>query len=269
MAGTGSHDGPVKGPEDAALEGLKSALVLMVDDDPTSFDVLEMFLEAEGYRELVKLSDSRKALAMIAGLEPDVVLLNLGMPHVSGLEILAAMQRDPALRAIPVLIITGSNDPERKRRALELGAADFLAKPVDPSELALRLRNTLASRAYRDGEPVRTVESASAMAPARDPQGSEDRIRTIVDTFLGRLRPRLDAMAASLASSDFAGVAELAHWLKGAAGTVGLHEFTEPAAELGRLAREGNAEPMGALVGQLRRMAARAERRDEGRGAPS
>ena len=65
-------------------EGLKSAVVLMVDDEPSTLEVLAIFLHAEGYRDVVKVTDPRKALEMIASLEPDVVLLNLGMPHVSG-----------------------------------------------------------------------------------------------------------------------------------------------------------------------------------------
>ena len=247
--------------DDSVLEGLKSAVVLMVDDEPTTLEVLEIFLHAEGYRDVVKVTDPRKALEMIASLEPDVVLLNLGMPHVSGLEILAAMQDDPKLRSIPALIITGSNDPALKRQALELGAADFLAKPVDPSELTLRLKNTLASRAYREGEGPGPVRSASPplAVPAEAP--TEERIRTIVDTFLGRLRPRLDQMEACLGANDFEGVGELAHWLKGAGGTVGLHEFTGPAAILGRLAGEHRAEPMARVIENLRVMAAEAEHR--------
>ena len=249
--------------EDAAIEGLKSAVILMVDDEPTTLDVIEMFLHGEGYRELVKVTDPRKTFEMIAGLRPDVVLLNLMMPDVSGLEILTAMRQDPSLRDIPAIIITGSTDAALKRQALELGAADFLSKPVDPSELALRLRNTLATRAWRDGkDPPRAAATRTRIPPEPTP-GGEDRIRTIVDTFLERLHPRLGAMEASLELGDFSGLASLAHWLKGAAGTVGLHEFTEPAEALGRLAREGRAEPIGSVLRKLRRMAAEAEYGDE------
>jgi len=241
---------------DAALEGLKSAVVVMVDDEPTTLEVLEMFLQGEGYRELVKITDPRKAFEQIADLEPDVVLLNLMMPHVSGLEILAAMQAHTSLRTIPVLIITGSSDPDVKRRALEFGAADFLGKPIDPSELSLRLRNTLAARAYREGGVLeRRSAAAPTLQPSPTPQADEGRIRTIVDTFRERLQPRLDVMEASLQQGDFAGLAALAHWLKGAAGTVGLHEFTAPAEVLGRLARQQRPKEISALIAQLRSLA--------------
>jgi diguanylate cyclase (GGDEF)-like protein len=123
---------------------------MMVDDEPTTLDVLEMFLEGEGYRNLVRSSESPRALALLAEHCPDVLLLDLMMPEVGGLEILQAMRDDEALRRIPVIILTSATDAATKLRALEFGATDFLAKPVDSSELALRLRNTLAAKAYQD-----------------------------------------------------------------------------------------------------------------------
>jgi len=96
------------------------------------------------------VEDSRVAVLTAAEHRPDVVLLDLVMPHVGGLEVLAEMRRHPLLAFTPVVILTSSTDPETKLKALELGATDFLAKPVDPSELALRLRNTLTVKAYQD-----------------------------------------------------------------------------------------------------------------------
>ncbi len=127
-----------------------SATLLMVDDEPTTIDVIEMFLQAEGYERLIPVTDSRRAFATIAEERPDVVLLDLNMPEVGGLEILQAMRADEALEHVPVIILTSSADADTKLQALELGANDFLAKPVDPSELVLRLRNTLAAKAYQD-----------------------------------------------------------------------------------------------------------------------
>ena len=132
------------------LAGGRSATIMIVDDEPTTIDVLEMFLEGEGYRNLIRLSESTRAMDLLAERRPDVVLLDLTMPKVGGLEILRAMRADESLCRIPVLILTSSTDAATKHEALELGATDFLAKPVDPSELALRLRNTLAANAHQD-----------------------------------------------------------------------------------------------------------------------
>lgn len=236
----------------------KSAHVLMVDDESTTLEVMEMLLHAQGYREITCCSDPRKAFDTIAELEPDVVLLNLRMPHVSGLEILAGMREQAALAAIPVLIMTGSSDATLKRRALDLGAADFLSKPVDESELALRLRNILAARGHRDGRPS---TAPSPLRPPRhaSPADAADRIRTIADTFLDRLMVRLDVMDSKLGDEDFDGLGDLAHWLRGAAGTVGLDQFTEHAEELGRAARDDDASRVDATLRELRTLATRAK----------
>ena len=129
---------------DGPREGRKSSLIMMVDDEPTTLDVLKMFLQGEGYENFVATTDSREALDLLKAENPDVVLMDLMMPHVNGLEILRSIRDDASLKHIPVLILTSSTDAETKLQALELGATDFLGKPVDPSELALRLRNTLA-----------------------------------------------------------------------------------------------------------------------------
>lgn len=131
-------------------DALKRSTIMMVDDEPTTLEVLELFLRGEGYENFVVTSDSTGALELLRREKPDVLISDLIMPGVTGLELLGAIRRDPELRHVPVLILTSSTEAETKLRALELGATDFLAKPVDPSELALRLRNTLAAKAYHD-----------------------------------------------------------------------------------------------------------------------
>ena len=131
-------------------ESQRNALIMMVDDEPTTIEVLRMFLEDAGYRNFVTTSDSREAINLIGSRHPDVVLLDLMMPHVGGFDILSAMRADAQMRHTPVIMLTSSVDGGTKLTALELGATDFLGKPVDPSELALRLRNTLTAKAHQD-----------------------------------------------------------------------------------------------------------------------
>ncbi len=127
-----------------------AATIMMVDDEPTTLEVLEEFLRGEGYTNIVTTCDSRKALVMLRAKNPDVLLLDLVMPDVGGMEILRSMRERETLQHTPVIILTSSSDPQTKLEALELGVRDFLAKTVDPSELALRLHNTLAAKAFRD-----------------------------------------------------------------------------------------------------------------------
>jgi diguanylate cyclase (GGDEF)-like protein len=135
---------------DADAEQADSPVVMMVDDEPLNIEVLQTFLEEAGYREFISVTEPEKALTLLAERHPDVLLLDLVMPGMSGFEILERMRVDETLRHIPVIVLTSSTDAETKLKALELGATDFLGKPTDPSELALRLRNTLSAKAYRD-----------------------------------------------------------------------------------------------------------------------
>ena len=124
--------------------------IMMVDDEPIILETLQMFLEDAGYDNFITTTEPKKALNMVVLKKPDVVLLDVMMPEITGLDILKQMRSKEALKHIPTIILTSATDPETKLQALELGATDFLAKPVDPSELALRLRNTLAAKAYQD-----------------------------------------------------------------------------------------------------------------------
>jgi class 3 adenylate cyclase len=133
-----------------ALGGLRDALVMMVDDDPLVIDLTQAFLQRAGYRRFVSTSDATAAIAMLLRELPDVLLLDLNMPRVSGFDVLGSMRSDPVLKHIPAIVLTSADDAETRLQALDLGATDFLRKPVDPSELALRLRNTLAAKAHRE-----------------------------------------------------------------------------------------------------------------------
>ena len=136
--------------DSAAMSGVDNALVMMVDDEQSLIDLTREFLEEAGYRRFVSTADASSAIAMLLRERPDVLLLDIKMPRVTGLDILGSMQADPALKHIPAIVLTSADDAGTKLAALELGASDFLRKPVDPSELALRLRNTQAAKAHKE-----------------------------------------------------------------------------------------------------------------------
>lgn len=138
-----------------------NALVMMVDDEPLTIDVTRVHLLDAGYSRFTSTTDPLQALDMIERTRPDVLLLDLMMPGISGLEILALMEERGLLRFVPTIMLTGSRDPANKLKALSLGVSEFLMKPLDPSELVLRLTNTLAAKAYWQG-------GAAARWPVRD-----------------------------------------------------------------------------------------------------
>ena len=129
---------------------LYDATIMMVDDEPINMEIVKSFLEEEGYNQFILVENSTEAVKTLEEKHPDVLLLDLVMPEVSGFDILSEVRSHPKLKHLPILILTAATDTETKLNALELGATDFLAKPVDSSELRLRIRNTLAAKAYLD-----------------------------------------------------------------------------------------------------------------------
>ena len=136
------------GLDDAPRSPLLDAKVMMVDDEPLMTDLIQAYLEDDGYANFVVANDPRKAMDLLRREEPSVLLLDLMMPHISGFELLELIRGDRKLRYTPVIVLTAATSPEAKLRALQLGVTDFLSKPVDESELVLRLRNTLAFHQY-------------------------------------------------------------------------------------------------------------------------
>jgi diguanylate cyclase (GGDEF)-like protein len=154
VSGQGSSDeapsgGKGKDP-DPRFEATRNASILLVDDEPIIVEILKSVLEDAGYHRFIETSDSTRALELLTANTPDLVLLDVNMPEVTGLDILNGMRSDEALKHIPAIVLTGATDSATKLLALGLGAADVLGKPVDPSELALRVRNTLTAKAYQD-----------------------------------------------------------------------------------------------------------------------
>ncbi|MFT3800947.1 MAG: EAL domain-containing protein [Burkholderiaceae bacterium] len=145
-----TDDAWADGQSQRAWEALARARVVMVDDDPMMIAVVQTYLEEAGYQNFTGIDDPTAAIRTIRRDQPDVLLLDLMMPQVDGFDILAAVRADPRTRFMPVIVMTSASDAPTKLKVLELGATDFLEKPVDASELALRLRNSLAFKAYRD-----------------------------------------------------------------------------------------------------------------------
>ena len=133
-----------------AFAALTNFTVMMVDDDPIMLEVVQAFLEEAGYSSFITTSDPSQAMALLVEKRPDILLLDLMMPVVSGFDILAQVRSHEELRYTPIIMLTAESEGSAKLKALELGATDFLLKPVDSSELRLRLRNALAFKAYQD-----------------------------------------------------------------------------------------------------------------------
>ena len=121
--------------------------ILIVDDEPVNVALLEDMLRTSGYHRIQSVVDSRTALDVCAAFDPDLVLLDLMMPHVDGFTILESLRAGEGIETfLPVVVLTADVSDETKRRALAAGATDFLVKPFDQTEVLLRIRNLLETR---------------------------------------------------------------------------------------------------------------------------
>jgi signal transduction histidine kinase len=129
---------------------LKEAQILLVDDDVSSTCLMANFLHRIGYSRLKSINDSTDIFEIIETLRPDLILLDLAMPNVTGFQVLEKLRVNrQGDNQIPVLVLTGDTSAENKRRALAAGATDLLVKPFDASEVSMRIRNLLQARFLR------------------------------------------------------------------------------------------------------------------------
>jgi putative two-component system response regulator len=126
---------------------LLASRFLLVDDEPANLALLERLLSKFGYENLQSTADPRQALDLFRSFSADIVLLDLHMPYLDGYQLLELLSSAIAPGAfVPRLVLTADVSTEAKRRALDLGATDFLTKPFDQMELMLRTRNALRTR---------------------------------------------------------------------------------------------------------------------------
>ena len=145
-----SRSGSRSLPPHANPETALTTKIMVIDDEPINVKVCQKYLNELGYKRCIGLSDATRAITQLTEEKPDLVILDVMMPIVSGVDILRQMRAKPDLCHIPVLILTASTDRNTKLTVLELGATDFLTKPIDPSELAPRVRNVLTVKQHQD-----------------------------------------------------------------------------------------------------------------------
>jgi len=127
-----------------------SPKIAVIDADSTTTRTVADLLADAGLRRCTAVNDVSDAMTFLHRERPDVILLDLGLPAAGSLQILRQLREDARLSHVPTLVLTEGDDRDLRRTALELGAGDFLSKPVDATELIPRVRNAWSVRAYQE-----------------------------------------------------------------------------------------------------------------------
>jgi putative two-component system response regulator len=128
----------------------RKARILVVDDEERNLQLMRDILQLRENYDVVLAHDGKEALEQVAATSPDVILLDVNMPRMDGFEVAQQLKSSEATKFIPVVMVTGLSAVEHRVRALEVGADDFLSKPVDVMEVVARVRSLVKVKAYHD-----------------------------------------------------------------------------------------------------------------------
>jgi signal transduction histidine kinase len=178
---TAAHQSPM------SRTTLPPAKILIVDDEPSNVRLLERMLEHFGGLQWRCTTDPREAIPLFAEFQPDLVLTDLHMPHLDGYQIIEQLKQIiPEDSFLPIVVLTADITPETRRKALAAGASDFITKPLDSTEVQLRLRNLLENRflnlRLEDQVRQRTIELENALDQLRNTQEQvvkQERLRAL------------------------------------------------------------------------------------------
>jgi adenylate cyclase len=175
----------------------RSWKILVVDDTPQNIRVLDAILAPRGYT-VIPATTGAEALQRVQSEAPDLILLDILMPGMSGYEVAQRLRADPATRFLPIVMVTALGAQEEKVKAIEAGADDFLTKPVNQLELLARVKSLLRIKDYHD-----TIQMQAAQL-AEWNRTLEERVQRQVQELerLARLRRFLAPQLAALIASD-------------------------------------------------------------------
>jgi putative two-component system response regulator len=127
---------------------LKQGKILIVDDEKANVRLLEIILQQAGYINVHSTTDARQTLSLFRSIQPDIVLLDLAMPYLDGFAVMQQLHPEMSDHSVPILVLTADATSATRHRALKEGARDFLTKPLDETEVLLRINNLLETHFY-------------------------------------------------------------------------------------------------------------------------
>ncbi|MDJ0818000.1 MAG: ATP-binding protein [Desulfobacterales bacterium] len=240
------------------------ARVLVVDDGGENRELVKLLLEEAGlFVDEAENGQIGVEKATAGGF--DVILMDVQMPVMDGFTAVGILRKQGL--KIPVIALTANAMKGFEAQCLEAGYSGYLSKPINIDEFMERMAQILGGRKEkREVASTRISESDQDVRPEEKSEADLgpivsklpahiEKFKQIIGRFVKRLNQQLDALETAQASGDLKTVAQLAHWLKGAGGTVGFDVFTEPAAQLEIYAKKGQAQQIKPSIAYLRQLA--------------
>lgn len=238
------------------------ARVLVVDDGPENRELISLVLAEQG-SWVDEAENGQQALDRLAASSYDLVLMDMQMPVLDGYAATRELRRRGL--ELPVVALTAHAMKGYEQEVLAAGCTAYLTKPVDIDALLQQIAHLLGGK-LEAAAPSRPVSIFGDLPPAEAADGpirsrfaGNAKLAPIVRKFAARLREQLGHTQAAAQAGNLAEVERLAHWLAGAAGTVGYDAFTAPAREMENAARAGDAAQAEAVLQRLTEMAQRLE----------
>ncbi|MDH5575766.1 MAG: response regulator [Nitrospirota bacterium] len=239
------------------------AKILVVDDGPENRELVKVVLEDYGL-SVDEADNGLVAITMATATDYDIILMDVQMPEMDGLTA-TRLIRERGLQT-PIIGLTANAMKGYEQELFEAGYSDYLTKPIDidlfVSKLAQRLQaqpgDELCTEPVMPETPQDPASEAEDTSPIFSKLGANNpRFAKVIAQFVGRLETQLLAMDEAYRNREIEALAKLAHWLKGAGGTVGFTVFNVPAAELETAAKASDLAAIEKKLQEIHRLAAR------------
>ena len=240
-----------------------AAQILVVDDGPENREFVKVVLEDFGLT-IHEAENGRIAVEMATATDYDLILMDVQMPEMDGLTATKLM-RDHGLQA-PIIALSANVMKGFEQELYDAGYTDYLTKPIDldrfMSKLAELLNAELKQEPFTEAIMSESLIEEAASGEDTSPivsrlGGNNHKFVKVISRFVDRLEEQLPAMDEAFWAQDFESIAKLAHWLKGAGGTVGFDVFFEPASELESAAKAGDLSAIERKLQQIHGLAGR------------
>ena len=245
-----------------------AAQILVVDDGPENREFVKVVLQDYGLT-IHEAENGRIAVDMATATDYDLILMDVQMPEMDGLTA-AKLMRDHGLQT-PIIALSANVMKGFEQELYDAGYTDYLTKPIDLDRFMSRLAELLHAELKQEPftetiMPESLIEEASSgedTSPIVSRLGGNNKFAKVISRFVSRLEEQLPAMDEAFWAQDLESMAKLAHWLKGAGGTVGFDVFFEPASELESAAKAGDLSAIERKLQQIHGLAGRLVIKDQ------